>query len=72
MIGAASEVKKLNKPAVKMSGEKMAVRLVSDVNAAWIFPCSEGSTAPATSPWIVGMATPASAPKTTMIGTIQP
>ena len=34
MTGAAADVKKLNSPVVKMSGEKMAVRLVSDVNAA--------------------------------------
>ena len=48
--GAAPDVKKLNSPLVKTSGEMMAVRLVREVNAPWIFPCSEGSTVPATSP----------------------
>ena len=30
-IGAASDVKKLNSPPVKISGAKIAVRLVSEV-----------------------------------------
>lgn len=71
-MGDASDVKKLNSPAVKMSGAKILVRLVKEVSAPWISPCSEGPTVPATRPWMAGIAKPARAPNTMMTKTIQP
>ena len=71
-MGARSDVKKLKSPAVNRSGAAIAVRLISDVKAPWIFPCSDGGTAPAPSPWMVGCATPATDPSTMMTSTTHP
>ena len=72
MNGALSDVKKLKSPVVKISGEKMLVRLVIEVNAPCTLPCSVRATVPATSPWMAGSATPDREPNTMMTRTTQP